>query len=147
LKRYEQPPPGYFERLPGQVLARIKAGETGEPAALIDRLFGEAAWWQRLRFMLEARPAFAGAFGAAVCALLISGIVHSENTASPGEAGLMASDRASYFAPAVAMNQMFDQGSMLASSTNPVPLAPTPGSLFDQVPLPSVQRVNWSIGN
>jgi hypothetical protein len=146
LKRHEQPPPGYFDRFPSQVLARIRAGEKGEPAALIDRLFGEAIWWQRVRAALEARPAFAGAFGAAGCALVISGIVYSENTSGPGATGLMANDNTAYFATAaVAMNDAFEQASMLASSTNPVPVVAPGGSLFDQVGLPSAVPVNYTL--
>jgi hypothetical protein len=79
LKRHEQPPPGYFNDFSSQVIARIKAGDRGEEKAL-GRLFWEAPWLQRLWAALETKPILAGAFGTAVCALLIGGIVYSEKT-------------------------------------------------------------------
>jgi hypothetical protein len=77
LKRHEQPPPGYFEGFSAQVMARIKAGERVDEGVLA-RLFWEAPWLQRLWAALEAKPALAGAFGAAVCGLLIFGVIYSE---------------------------------------------------------------------
>jgi hypothetical protein len=69
LKRYEQPPPRYFQTFSGQVMSRIKAGESA----------GEGlGWMQQLRSLFETKPMLTGAFGAAVCALVISGIVFSE---------------------------------------------------------------------
>lgn len=76
LKRHEQPPPGYFNDFSSQVIARIKAGDRGEESPL-ERLFWEAPWLQRLWAALETKPVMAGAFGAAVCALLIVGVVYS----------------------------------------------------------------------
>ena len=77
LKRHEQPPPGYFNHFSGQVVARIKAGERVDESVL-DRLFWEAPWIQRLWAALEAKPILAGAFGATVCGLLIFGVIYSE---------------------------------------------------------------------
>src|SRR6185295_5567848 len=74
LKRHEQPPPGYFDGFSREVMARIRAGET-EPS----REASAGSLWQRLWTMLEAKPIFAGAFGAGVCAVLISGILNSES--------------------------------------------------------------------
>lgn len=68
LKRYEQPPPRYFHSFSGQVISRIKAGEA-------DAGLG---WLEKLRSLFESKPMLTGAFGAAVCALVISGIVFSE---------------------------------------------------------------------
>ncbi len=72
LKRHEQPPPGYFQNFSSRVLARIEAGETGEGARV------GRTWLQWLWAPIEQRPVFAGAFGAAVCALLIAGIFNTE---------------------------------------------------------------------
>lgn len=73
LKRHEQPPPGYFDRFSREVVVRIKAGEQGDASVA-------GGWLQKLWGMLEAKPVFAGAFGASVCAVLISGILNSEET-------------------------------------------------------------------
>jgi hypothetical protein len=72
-KRQEQPPPGYFNDFSRRVIARIEAGERGADRA------GWSAWVQRVWLALQARPAFAGAFGAAVCAFLVVGMVGSED--------------------------------------------------------------------
>ena len=82
LKRYEQPPPGYFHNFSGQVIARIKAGEGAHDSAF-ERLFLDAPWLQRLWGLLETKPIMAGAFGTAVCALLVSGVVYSERPENP----------------------------------------------------------------
>ena len=74
LKRHEIPPPGYFHGFSRNVIARIKAGESGE------ELGAENSWLKRLLGMFDVKPVFAGAFGTAVCAFLISGIVSSEQT-------------------------------------------------------------------
>ncbi len=73
LKRHEQPPPGYFEHFSAIVMARIRAGEQAQDS-LWERLCVSVPWFQRLWSSLEARPAVAGAFGMAVCALLVAGV-------------------------------------------------------------------------
>lgn len=74
LKRHEQPPPGYFDRFSRDVMARIKAGETGGETDF------ELSWMRRLLAMFDVKPVFAGAFGVGVCALLITGVVTTESS-------------------------------------------------------------------
>ena len=74
LKRHEVPPPGYFDRLPRDIMARIKAGDTG------NELGADLSWFRRLLSVFDVKPVFAGAFGTAVCAFLISGVITSERT-------------------------------------------------------------------
>jgi len=83
LKRYEQPPPGYFNDFASQVIARIKAGESGNEPITLERILWEAPWFQRLWAALEAKPILAGAFGVAVCGLLITGVMYSDRTDVP----------------------------------------------------------------
>jgi hypothetical protein len=78
LKRHEQPPPGYFNNFSHQVILRIQAGERGEAVAIFDGFFWEAAWLQRIWAALETKPILAGAFGVALCGLLITGAVISD---------------------------------------------------------------------
>jgi hypothetical protein len=77
LKRHEQPPPGYFDRMPGLIMARIKAGERGESSRPV--WFWEVPWIERIWTLLEARPVLAGGFGVALCAGLFSAVLFSEN--------------------------------------------------------------------
>ncbi len=80
LKRYEQPPPGFFQDFPSQVLARIRSDKLVAPESLWERLSWEVPWLVRLIESFQTRPALATGFGAAVCALLIGGLIYSEQT-------------------------------------------------------------------
>lgn len=102
LKRHEQPPPGYFNRFSRDVVARIKAGERGEsrPSGFMERFWA----------LLEAKPIFAGAFGASMCAVLISGLLNAEE--SPGIAGNLQ--------PVAAGDGAFGPGPGLASAADTV---------------------------
>lgn len=142
LKRHEQPPPGYFDQFSSQVIARIKAGETGEPASAVSRFFRGASWWNHVVSALEAKPAVAGAFGAAVCALLISGIVYSENAPTPASAGLAEPETGSSLAPAtVAMGDSQNESQVVSVGTNSV--ASSPASLWSEIPFPKAQLVSF----
>ena len=78
LKRYEQPPPGYFNDFPSQVIARLELGERGEHnASLMERILWQASWLQPIRAAFEPRAVVSGVFGLATCALLITGVVYS----------------------------------------------------------------------
>lgn len=68
LKRYEQPPPRYFNDFSSKVIARIEAGEGRRPFFLM-------TWLERIVSVLGARPAYSGVFGAAVCLGLIGGLL------------------------------------------------------------------------
>src|ERR1051325_6305954 len=78
LKRHEQPPPGYFNSFSRQVMDRIVSGQHLEEDSLAERMLWEAPWLQRLLSACQTKPLLAGAFGVAVCALLVSGVVFSE---------------------------------------------------------------------
>jgi hypothetical protein len=80
IKRYEQPPPRYFNDFSSQVIARIERGERGDGHASVGRMLWEAPWLQQIWAAFEAKPILAGAFGLAVCATLITGVIFSERT-------------------------------------------------------------------
>jgi hypothetical protein len=83
LKRYEQPPPGYFNNFSRQVMARIEAGERGSGPAWSEGWVSSSSWLARLWNSFGAKPILAGAFGVAVCSVLISGVAYSDR----GDAG------------------------------------------------------------
>jgi hypothetical protein len=87
IKRYEQPPPGYFEGFSHQVLVGIRQGGQA-PESFTERLFEEAGWLQRIWAALEGRPILAGAMGFAVCGLLAVGVLNSEKPYSDGAQAL-----------------------------------------------------------
>jgi hypothetical protein len=71
LKRHEQPPPGYFDQLPGRIMAKINTPV--ETQGFIEQLL--------TRYIL--RPAFAFTMGLAVCGMFATGITYSLK-ANPG---------------------------------------------------------------
>lgn len=147
LKRYEQPPPRYFNDFSSQVIRRIEAGE-GRTTSLWELFLGEGSWTQRIWEALEAKPALVGAFAVIVCGLLVTGVVFTgENGSTPTAMLPTAQGLDSGFAAmpvntsGVAFRPPADQ---LATSTN-LMIAPHPaGSLFDQFRL-QAQPATFSI--
>ena len=64
LKRYEAPPPGYFDQLARSIRAHLQA----------DRTLLTLPWWQVWLARLEFRPAFAAALAGAAGGLYLIGI-------------------------------------------------------------------------
>ncbi|HEY5914016.1 MAG TPA: hypothetical protein VJA21_25795 [Verrucomicrobiae bacterium] len=79
LKRYEQPPPGYFHTFSQRVILRIRSAEPAPESSIFALLSWDAPWLQRLLGSLQTRPAVAGGFGFAVCGLLLAGLLFSES--------------------------------------------------------------------
>ena len=141
LKQHEIPPPGYFHRFSDDVLARIRAGEAGEPVAWEERLGSSAPWllgWLRI---FETKPGIVGGFATSLCLLLLMGVIFAEYSdqstsrvipvagalTSPGPAP--STSLAALSAPAVSPAP--DSGG-IAINTNPViSLQPT-ATLFGQ---------------
>jgi hypothetical protein len=63
-KKYERPPPGYFNGFADRVLTRIEAEETVE----------YSSWWNWLMERFDAKPVFVCAYGLAVSGLLFAGL-------------------------------------------------------------------------
>ena len=66
LKRYEQPPPGYFTQFSRQVRERLEAGDHRREVDSLEDWFAQVPWLRRFWTALETKPVFAGAFGLAV---------------------------------------------------------------------------------
>ena len=116
LKRHEVPPPGYFDRFSRDVMARIKSGDTG------DEIGVRRSWFNRFLRVFDVKPVFAGAFGTAVCAFLISGVISSEPSGAAVASGAgdglvpiadptspMASNDPSTSSNSIASGSLFDQ--------------------------------------
>jgi hypothetical protein len=130
IKRHEQPPPGYFDRFPGEVMARLQAGEHRIADDPLESYFIEAPWLQRIWAALDSNPMLAGAFGVLVCGLLISGVIYSESVSSrPGTLPTLPG------AELTEVTQTSDNGGLLTPGrvefpTNGVLTTP---SLFDEL--------------
>jgi hypothetical protein len=139
LKRHEIPPPGYFNRFSGEVIARIHVGEAGESTG---------DWSSRLLRAFEFRPAFAGAFASALVLLLVFGIVFAERPDSmpqlllqPMTQNIGGTPQLAAVSP-VTLPQSADQTGIIAS-TNPVLNLQPVAALFGQQN-PLFQQVNFS---
>jgi hypothetical protein len=149
LKRHEQPPPGYFNGFSGQVIARIKARERRQGGALIERLLWEAPWLQRIWGAFEANPVLAGVFGAAVCGLLITGVIYSDRADVSSIALVPATGTES--APMALANVSAADHPLLAqpvmlepSSTNPVATVQPTESLLGDIGKLRAQPASFS---
>ncbi len=118
LKKHEQPPPGYFNELPGKIWTRIEK-EKAAPSLWSDFL---------TKFVL--RPTVAYGFAFIVCATLIIAIGTSLNngTTTKGASGtpIVQQQLPKGFQPGSALVQELDgRQPTNVSSTNPVtPAAP-----------------------
>lgn len=117
LKRHEQPPPGYFDRLPRQICAAIEA----EQAA-------RNRWFSRMWSSLQAKPAFGGVLALGMCGMIVAGIFLAGKTGDmPGRNGGVATTPKSV--PQTALTTQLAVADN--SSTNPVSSAQPPPFLFD----------------
>lgn len=136
LKRHEKPPPGYFHHFSDQVIAGISSGERGESPSFLERIFSETVWLQRFWASLERKPALAGAFGTAVCLILVLGIIYSGRLDSPqGYAEIPLVTPVGLAQESTRAHPLAQPVTVSASLSSTAPLANTPagGSLFDEI--------------
>ena len=73
LKRHEEPPPGYFDRLPGEVRARIAHAQASpEP------------WWRRWLASWDLSPALATSYAVVTVTLVVGGIWMTKQPVAEG---------------------------------------------------------------
>jgi len=146
LKRYEQPPPGYFNGFSRQVIARIKAGEGARETVLQRGLWG-ATTLQRLWATLEAKPSMAAAFGAIVCGAFVAGAVLSERPEPPP--GLLGPAMAAALPLELAHAKASpDQGPFGTCTSFPadLPLLSSPDQVIPE-PAGTVHTISWPGAN
>jgi hypothetical protein len=136
LKRYETPPPGYFNYFSRQVLQRIRAGDTGKSANWLNELFGQP-WLGKLLQAFNVKPVFASTFAGALCLLLFLGIIYGERPDLTSQPFLQAATTtaslttASLTAVMPSLSQSTDPMGIV-SSTDPVFSLQPGASLFGQ---------------
>jgi len=145
LKRYEVPPPGYFNRLPDEITSKIRANQRAGRDSKY-RLATEAPWLLRLWGALEAKPLFGGAFGAAVCALVLGALYLTEKPAErPTTVPLNAGAPSPFVASTLPVSDAEGGAPLLMAATNLNDV--TGPNLFDQVPILQTAPVSHSPGN
>ena len=120
LKRYEQPPPGYFQLLPDRIINRIERGE------------GQSNFWEKWWPAFCVRPAMAYALGLTVCGVLAAGVYCApkmDRLAVAGEppGGELWADAS---ISTLESRATLLSGSRWLGSTNPVTAPRTSDSLF-----------------
>jgi hypothetical protein len=146
LKRHEQPPPGYFHDFSHQVIARIQAGETAAALGPIERVLARWPWLRGVWGGFEAKPLVAGAFGVAVCGLLVVGLVSSERSdAGPRNFAGQPSSPETVFATVQKQNvgSLFERAAADHSLTGQVYTTQNRSSIFDEIQRPHVQAVSF----
>ena len=141
LKRYEIPPPGYFNYFSSQVLQRIRAGDTGTSANWLEEYFAQAPWMGKLVQVFNVKPVFASTFAGALCLLLFLGIIYADRPDLAAQQVLQAANTTASLTTASlttasltaapSLSQSADQMGIV-SSTNPVLSLQPVASLFGQ---------------
>lgn len=139
LKRYELPPPRYFNEFSGQVTARIRAGESSS-SDRVQRAVSQSPWLRQIWQAIESRPAIAGVFATGICGLLLAGGFLAGNP--PLQPGMVAEGAQPKPAVQPEDNSLFASNPNVISyaSTNP---SVTPSSLFGTPTLQTLP-VNYS---
>lgn len=139
LKRYEQPPPRYFNDFSGQVINRIRADYPEDRSESLAATW-EVPWLQRLLSAFDAKPLFAGAFGAVVVGVLVGGAFSSDKVEISGASSNLAVSQMPMPAAAAAVpvvnSGVFALGDGRSTNT---------GSIFDAIGTPSVQPVKHTL--
>jgi hypothetical protein len=139
LKRHEQPPPGYFDFLAGQIQVTLRSSQAPQsppPMGVLQRLL------QRLE-TLQARPAFAVGVGGAFLGLLVGAVVLLES-AEP------ATQPEGQWLTEISSQPVSTEGIMAASALDATPLlasnSPAAGgpSLFDLIQPPPTERAGMA---
>jgi hypothetical protein len=80
LKRYEQPPPRYFNDLSTRVIAHIRSDTSVNRFERADNLISRTPWLRRIWRKLESQPALSGVVATVACALMVAGVFFMEET-------------------------------------------------------------------
>ena len=145
LKRYEMPPPGYYNNFSRQVLQRIRASHNEPSVNLFEELFDHAPWLARLVQALDVRPVLAGGFAGSLCMLLLFGIVYAERPdITPQPLLEVANSSLSLAAVSpTALSQPVEQSGIVSSAEPVFSLQPAASPFGQQNPL--AQPVNFSL--
>jgi hypothetical protein len=132
LKRYEIPPPRYFNEFSGNVMARIRAGESaGKQTA------AETPWIFRFLHIFDGRPGLVGGFATSLCLLLVFGVVLVQRPESAPQ-DIFSSNTADQSTPQVASLSATPDlaaatpGGGITVSTNPASSLQPAATLFGQ---------------
>lgn len=81
LKRYEQPPPRYFNDFSAKVISHIQEDTSVTRFEATNNLVSRIPWLRRIWRKLEAQPALSGMIATVACGLMVAGVFFMEETA------------------------------------------------------------------
>ena len=90
LKRHEIPPPGYFNQFSGDVVSRIRAGES-DNQGFMERVRSEWPFLANVMGLFAIRPGLIGGLATSACLLLVVSVLwadRSESSSTDGTAGI-----------------------------------------------------------
>ena len=130
LKQHEVPPPGYFNHFSGDVIARIRTGETEEAEGFLARL-GSGSFMGGLLHIFQAKPGVIGGFATSLCLLLLISVVMAERpdgSSSTGGLGGLQSPQSGDFVSTSLLPAGAASG--ISISTNPIVSLQPAATLF-----------------
>ncbi len=147
LKRHEIPPPGYFNHFSGDVVTRIRAGETGGSQGVMEQ-FGQGSWLANLIQLFQAKPGLIGGLATSLCLMLLVGVVMADHDGSSALTGDMAGtspDVVGDTALAATTGPLMPAGgdSGITISTNPVTSLQPVVTLFGSQQNPLFQQAGF----
>ena len=135
LKQHEVPPPGYFNHFSGDVMARIRAGESAGPETALERIQSGSPFLATVLRLFEAKPGLIGAMATSLCLLFLIGVVLADRSdeptgASGGQLSIQSPSSAPDSSPMLASAPLEPAESGIYVSTNPVSSLQPSASLF-----------------
>ena len=79
LKRYEIPPPGYFNNFSRQVISAIREERAGSGTR---QAYSQTPWLVRFLRIFDSRPGLVGGMATSLMLLLVFGVVLAEHSDS-----------------------------------------------------------------
>ena len=142
LKQHEIPPPGYFNNFSDEIIARIRAGESGSSQG------DESSWLAMILRIFETKPWMIGASATSLCLLLLIGVVLADRPDSvPPDLLATAQSAPAATAELASVAPMAaDDHSGIAVSTNPVISLQPVATVFSQQQTPLFQAASFTPG-
>lgn len=154
LKRHEVPPPGYFNHFSGDVMGRIRAGESGGATSVFEQLQSDSPLLATLLSIFQARPGIVGGLATSVCLLLLVSVLIADRSdqaapdmpqgfaqAAQASGAIADNNQASSPAPGVSLVAAGEGG--ITVSSNPVVSLQPVATLFGAQQNPLFQPVGF----
>ncbi|MGA2870236.1 MAG: hypothetical protein ABSF34_13900 [Verrucomicrobiota bacterium] len=146
LKRYEIPPPGYFNDFSSHVISAIRE----ERASGVLPASSGASWIVRFLAIFDSRPGLVGGLATSLVLLLVFGVVLADHTDSdmqsiyPTETSAQATSPMAATSASDLASAGSDSSGGITVSTNPVASLQPASGLFGQ-PNPLFQTASFSL--